>query len=77
MFVEKSGLGPFDSVRVTVDAAGAVEVVTGAASVGQGVETVIAQICADALGVDYRARAGRPRAAPTGSSMAWAHSPRA
>ena len=34
--------------------AGAVEVVTGAASVGQGVETVVAQICADALGVDYR-----------------------
>ncbi len=27
--------------------------VTGAASVGQGVETVVAQICADALGVDY------------------------
>ena len=53
MFVEKSGLGPFDGVRVTVDASGAVEVVTGAASVGQGVETVIAQICADALGVDY------------------------
>ncbi|MFL4999650.1 MAG: xanthine dehydrogenase family protein molybdopterin-binding subunit [Xanthobacteraceae bacterium] len=54
MFVEKSGLGPFDGVRVAVDAAGAVEVVTGAASVGQGVETAIAQICADALGVDYR-----------------------
>jgi aerobic carbon-monoxide dehydrogenase large subunit len=53
MFVEKSGLGPFDNVRMTVDAAGAVEVVTGAASVGQGVETVIAQICADTLGVDY------------------------
>ncbi len=33
---------------------GLVEVVTGAASVGQGVETVVAQICADALGVDYR-----------------------
>ena len=32
---------------------GDVEVVTGAASVGQGIETVIAQICADALGVDY------------------------
>ena len=31
-----------------------VEVVTGVASVGQGMETVIAQICADALGVDYR-----------------------
>jgi CO/xanthine dehydrogenase Mo-binding subunit len=54
MFVEKSGLGPFDGVRVTVDTTGAVEVVTGAASVGQGVETVIAQICADALGIDYR-----------------------
>jgi len=54
MFVEKSGLGPFDGVRVTVDTSGAAEVVTGAASVGQGVETVIAQICADALGIDYR-----------------------
>jgi carbon-monoxide dehydrogenase large subunit/6-hydroxypseudooxynicotine dehydrogenase subunit gamma len=54
LFVEKSGLGPFDAVRITVDPAGMVEVVTGAASVGQGVETVIAQICADTLGVDYR-----------------------
>jgi carbon-monoxide dehydrogenase large subunit len=53
MFVEKSGLGPFDTVRVSVSPGGAVEVVTGAASVGQGVETVIAQVCADALGVDY------------------------
>jgi CO/xanthine dehydrogenase Mo-binding subunit len=32
---------------------GIVEVITGVASIGQGVETVIAQICADALGVDY------------------------
>ncbi len=54
VFVEKSGLGPFDGVRVGVDTSGAVEVVTGAASVGQGVETAVAQICADALGVDYR-----------------------
>ena len=54
LFVEKSGLGPYDGVRVTIDTSGTVEVVTGAASVGQGVETVIAQICADALGVDYR-----------------------
>ena len=55
MFVEKSGLGPFDDVRIEVDADGAIEVVTGAASVGQGVETVMAQICAEALGVDYSA----------------------
>jgi CO/xanthine dehydrogenase Mo-binding subunit len=38
---------------VSVDATGSVELVTGAASVGQGVETVLAQICAEALGVDY------------------------
>jgi aerobic carbon-monoxide dehydrogenase large subunit len=54
MFVEKSGLGPFECVRLSVDETGAVELVTGAASVGQGVETVLAQICADGLGVDYR-----------------------
>jgi CO/xanthine dehydrogenase Mo-binding subunit len=54
LFVEKSGLGPFDGVRVSVDTSGVVEVVTGVASLGQGIETVVAQICADALGVDYR-----------------------
>jgi CO/xanthine dehydrogenase Mo-binding subunit len=53
MFVEKSGLGPFDTVRVEVKGDGTVEAITGVASIGQGVETVIAQICADALGVDY------------------------
>ncbi len=53
MFVEKSGLGPFDGVRVTIDESGSVEIVTGSASVGQGMETALAQICADALGVDY------------------------
>jgi carbon-monoxide dehydrogenase large subunit len=54
MFVEKSGLGPSDGVKVTVDANGGVEVVTGGASLGQGFETVMAQICAETLGVDYR-----------------------
>ncbi len=53
-FVEKSGLGPSDGVRISVDPTGTVELVTGAASVGQGVETALAQIAADALGVDYR-----------------------
>jgi aerobic carbon-monoxide dehydrogenase large subunit len=55
MFVEKSGLGPFEDVEITVDPQGEVEVVTGAASLGQGIETVIAQICGETLGVDYRA----------------------
>jgi CO/xanthine dehydrogenase Mo-binding subunit len=54
MFVEKSGLGPRDTAHVSVDEGGGVEVVTGSASSGQGVETVMAQICAEALGVDYR-----------------------
>jgi carbon-monoxide dehydrogenase large subunit/6-hydroxypseudooxynicotine dehydrogenase subunit gamma len=54
MFVEKSGLGPTDGVRISVDTSGMVEVLTGGASLGQGFETVIAQVAADALGVDYR-----------------------
>jgi len=54
MFVEKSGLGPTDGVRISVDTSGMVEVLTGGASLGQGFETVMAQVAADALGVDYR-----------------------
>jgi aerobic carbon-monoxide dehydrogenase large subunit len=53
MFVEKSGLGPFDKVRVEVAPGGTVEVITGVASIGQGVETALAQVCAETLGVDY------------------------
>jgi carbon-monoxide dehydrogenase large subunit len=53
-FVEKTGLGPKDGVRLSVDESGAVELVTGGASLGQGFETVMAQICAEGLGVDYR-----------------------
>src|SRR5436853_962272 len=53
-FLEKSGLGPVDGARVSMAADGTFDVVTGAASLGQGVETVLAQIAADALGVDYR-----------------------
>jgi carbon-monoxide dehydrogenase large subunit len=53
MFVEKSGLGPFDKVRIEVAPSGTIEVVTGVASVGQGVETAMAQIAAETLGVDY------------------------
>jgi carbon-monoxide dehydrogenase large subunit len=54
MFVEKSGLGPADGVKITVDTSGMVEVVTGGASLGQGFETVMAQVAADALGVHYK-----------------------
>ena len=54
MFVEKSGLGPSDGVRIAVDTSGMVEVVTGGASIGQGFETVVAQVAAEMIGVDYR-----------------------
>jgi len=54
LFVEKSGLGPFDEVKIEVGDDGAVELVSGAASVGQGMETALAQICADTLGVNYQ-----------------------
>ena len=50
-FVEKSGLGPDDLVRIRLDKTGAVEIVTGVASVGQGVETALAQICAETLDI--------------------------
>jgi CO/xanthine dehydrogenase Mo-binding subunit len=53
MFVEKSGLGPFDTVKIEAKSDGSIEVITGVASLGQGVETAIAQICADALGENY------------------------
>jgi carbon-monoxide dehydrogenase large subunit len=51
-FVEKSGLGPYEGVRVKVDTAGSVQLVTGASSVGQGVDTVLAQVVGSHLGVD-------------------------
>lgn len=54
-FVESGGDGPFDDVRVEMSAAGTVEVVTGVASVGQGAETVIAQVCAETLGIGISA----------------------
>jgi aerobic carbon-monoxide dehydrogenase large subunit len=55
MFVEKSGLGPQETADVTVSKSGAVHVYSGGTSLGQGIETVLAQITADALGVDPRA----------------------
>jgi aerobic carbon-monoxide dehydrogenase large subunit len=54
MFVEKSGLGPSDCARIAVDTSGRIEVVTGGASVGQGFETVVAQVAAETIGVDYK-----------------------
>jgi aerobic carbon-monoxide dehydrogenase large subunit len=54
VFVEESGRGPSDGSKISADTTGDVEVVTGGASLGQGFETSMAQICAEALGVDYK-----------------------
>lgn len=54
LFLEEGGRGPSDGAIVSVDPQGGVEVVTGGASLGQGFETAMAQLCAEALGVDYR-----------------------
>jgi CO/xanthine dehydrogenase Mo-binding subunit len=53
MFVEKSGIAHWEYARVGISAAGRARVLVGSASVGQGVDTVLAQICAETVGVDY------------------------
>jgi carbon-monoxide dehydrogenase large subunit len=52
-FIEKSGIANWDYARVETVGGGRVVVYVGSASVGQGVETVHAQICADALEIAY------------------------
>ena len=54
-YVEGTGLGPFEGAGVTVQRDGSVLLVTGAAAQGQGHRTMLAQVCADALGVDVAA----------------------
>jgi len=51
LFLEKSGLGPQETADVSVSATGMVHVHTGGTSLGQGIETVMGQIAADALTV--------------------------
>lgn len=50
-YVEDTGLGPYEGVRIEVLTNGEVLVETGAGSQGQGHSTVFAQICATHLGV--------------------------
>ena len=49
--VEPTGVGPFEGARVVVAGPDQVAVYLGVATMGQGHETAIAQICADGLGV--------------------------
>jgi aerobic carbon-monoxide dehydrogenase large subunit len=50
--VEGSGYGPHEGAVIRVDGRGHVMVHTGSNSHGQSHETTLAQVCADALGVD-------------------------
>jgi aerobic carbon-monoxide dehydrogenase large subunit len=50
-YVEGTGIGPFEGAAVAVGHDGRVTVRTGACSQGQGHATVLAQVCADHLGV--------------------------
>jgi carbon-monoxide dehydrogenase large subunit len=49
--IKGTGRGPFESGRVAVSNTGRVSVFTGAAAIGQGLRTVLAQICAGELGL--------------------------
>jgi carbon-monoxide dehydrogenase large subunit len=50
-FTESSAPGPPETARITAGPDGAIEVRIGASSVGQGVETGMAQICAELLAI--------------------------
>lgn len=49
--VEGSGIGPFEGAKVRIEEGGHVVVHSGSNSHGQSHETVLAQVCADTLGV--------------------------
>jgi carbon-monoxide dehydrogenase large subunit len=53
--LEKAGLGPWEYARVEVDGGGHVVVYSGIAAVGQGIETTLAQVVADQLGIPAEA----------------------
>ncbi|MGQ0570162.1 MAG: molybdopterin cofactor-binding domain-containing protein, partial [Armatimonadota bacterium] len=54
LYVEGTGIGPYEGCRVTVEPSGKVYAATSVGTQGQGHQTVFAQIIADALGVHIR-----------------------
>jgi carbon-monoxide dehydrogenase large subunit len=51
-YVEGTGRGPYESVRIRIGNSGKVLVCTGASAMGQGTKTMLAQIVAEQLGHD-------------------------
>ncbi len=67
--IKGTGRGPFEFGNVRVSPTGHITVSTGAAPMGQGLATALAQICAEAFGVraqDVTVIAGDTAAAPLG-----------
>ena len=54
-YIEGGATGPRESARLVVDESGGVSAFVGSTSVGQGLETVMVQIAADALGLPMEA----------------------
>jgi carbon-monoxide dehydrogenase large subunit len=50
-YIEGGASGPFENARIVMEEDGAIAVQVGSSSVGQGIETIFAQIAADALEV--------------------------
>lgn len=50
-FIKSTGLGPYEGARIVIGGANQITVYLGIATMGQGHETTMAQICADSLGV--------------------------
>jgi len=48
-FIEGGGSGPRENAKMTVERDGSISVYVGSSAVGQGIETIFAQIAADAL----------------------------
>ena len=59
--IKGTGRGPFEFGGVQVSPTGRITVSTGAAAMGQGLATALAQICAEAFGVRGAGRHGRFR----------------
>lgn len=62
-----SRFGAHESLVLRANRSGGIDMYTGVASIGQGSETVFAQMCADVLGVDYdlvRVHTGDTAASP-------------
>ncbi|MFI9775310.1 xanthine dehydrogenase family protein molybdopterin-binding subunit [Streptomyces sp. NPDC051956] len=55
MYIEATGLGPFETARIDIAPSGRVKLAIGAPSQGQGHRTSMAQIAADAIGVPFDA----------------------